>query len=237
MGWSEPLRAHLASAAGWLHFVVPISKGDGRLQVTSSISCQATYGKGWPDSRSCEIYPTKLSCKYLPSKNRTQMDCQLIIKVPFSQKWISLIKCIFHIASDLAENVPSYFIIWHLLTQLLAMLMQPQWYFHWLLTDTSCVHHIANVTRRNLTQPTLPLQSTWDPKQTFGAPSITAQGTGHPTNKYWIANLWQVENKSASPEVEEKAEFKAATESVAGCQYRSLQGSIKWFIWQADPLR
>lgn len=58
------------------------------------------------------------------------MDCQLIIEVPFSQKWISLIKCIFDIASDLAENVPSYFIIWHLLTQLLVMLMQPQWYFH-----------------------------------------------------------------------------------------------------------
>lgn len=58
------------------------------------------------------------------------MGCQLITKVPFSQKWISLTKSIFHITSDLAENVPSYFITWHLLRQLLAMLMQPQWYFH-----------------------------------------------------------------------------------------------------------
>lgn len=59
-------------------------KGDKRQQVTSSISCQAVYGKGQPDSWSCEIYPEKLSCKYLPSRNRTQMDYQLIIKVPFS---------------------------------------------------------------------------------------------------------------------------------------------------------
>lgn len=42
-------------------------------------------------------------------------------------------------------------------------------------------------------------------------------------------------NKSASPEVEEKAEFKAATELVAKCQYHSLQGSIKRSIWQAGP--
>lgn len=115
------------------------------------------------------------------------------------------------------------------------MLIQPQGYFHWLLTDISCVCHIANVTRRDLTQPTLPLQSMQDPKQTSGAPTIAAQGTKHPTNKYWIANLWQVENKSASPEVEEKAEFKAATELVAKCQYHSLQGSIKRSIWQAGP--
>lgn len=88
--------------------VVPISKGDERLQVTSH---QATYEKGQPESRSCQIHPKKLSWKYLPIRNRTQMDYQLIIKVPFSQKWISLNKCIFYIASDLAENVPSYFII------------------------------------------------------------------------------------------------------------------------------
>lgn len=149
-------------------------KGDKRQQVTSSISCEAVYEKGQPDSWSCEIYPEKLSCKYLPTKNRTQMDYQLVMKVPFSQKWISLMKCIFHIAADLALNVPSYFIVWHLLTQLLVMLMQPQGYFHWLLTDISCVCHIGNVTRRNLTQPTLPLQSMQDPKQTSGAPSITA---------------------------------------------------------------
>lgn len=111
-------------------YVVPISKGDGRLQVTSSISHQATYEKGQPESRSCQTHPKKQSCKCLPIRSRTQMDFQMIIKVPFSQKWISLIKCIFYIASDLAENVPSYFIFCHLLTQLLAMLMQPQWYFH-----------------------------------------------------------------------------------------------------------
>lgn len=62
----------------------------------------------------------------------------------------------------------------------------------------------------------------WDPRQTSGDPGIPAQGTGHPTNKYWIANPWLVENKSASLELEEKAEFKAATELVAKCQYNSL---------------
>lgn len=53
-----------------------------------------------------------------------------------------------------------------------------------------------------------PLQLTWDPKQT----SIAAQGTRHPTNKHRFAHLRQVENKAASPEVEEKAEFEAGSQ-------------------------
>lgn len=130
LAWVEQTLGTLCLNCWVICYAVPISKGDERLQVTSSISHQATYEKGQPGSRSCQTHPKKLSFKCLPIRSRTQMDFQMIIKVPFSQKWISLTKCIFYIASDLAENVPSDFIYWHLLTQLLSILMQPQWYFH-----------------------------------------------------------------------------------------------------------
>lgn len=159
---------------------------------------------------------------------------RLITKAPFSQKWISLIKWIFDIASNLAANIPSYYMAF--INTAISYVNETSVVFP--LTPNRCFlyipHSKCDQKESDATKPSFAVNI--ESKTNLWRSQHRCPGTRHPTKKYWIADLWRVENKSASPEVQEKAEFKAATELVAKCQYHSLQGNIKWFIWQAYPL-